>query len=178
LLIETPSVRHLLALAMAALLAGVYWNLYIFIHQPVRYQPHSLEHLSILCNLLAVFFGATSLYGLRLYLGLDPYAMTALAFFGSAILVQQSFWVSKLKFADTAPFLFITPLLLTELSAALYGLPVVHMVSGAAFTLAYYGLLGTVRRSLRGTWTRNAGLRYAIVTFLGLIAVLVTARWS
>lgn len=178
LLVESPAVRHGLALIVFALLVGVYWNLYIFLYQPVRYQPHSLEHLSILCNLLTVFFGATSLYGLSLYLGLGMPVVAAFTFFGGVILVQQSFWVSKLKFAETAPFLVIIPLFLTELSLGFSGLPVTHTVTGAAFTLAYYALLGVVRRSLRGTWSRRAGWRYAIVTFAGILAVFLTARWS
>jgi hypothetical protein len=177
LLIQSPVVRHLLAIVLAVLLFAIYWNLYIFIYQPVRYLPHSLEHLSVLCNLLAVFFGATGLFGLRTYLGLNALTIVALAFAGSALLVQQSFWVSKLKFRDTAPYLLIIPLLESEAAAALYGLPVGYATSGAVFTLSYYCLLGMVRRSLRGTYTRASAWRYAIVTLGGVALVFFSAKW-
>ncbi len=178
LLIESAVFRPLLAVGVSALLFVVYWNIYLFYYQPLRYQANALEHLSMLGNLLAVYFGAVSLFGLRLFLGLHAWEIALAVVVGSALLVEQSFWVSKLPFDRTRPYVFLLPFLLLELAAALFILPLTHTVSGAIFTIVYYVLLGITRGILRGTYSPGTAKKYAVIAATGLVLVLATARWS
>lgn len=178
LFLENALLRHAVALLVSLYIAVVFWSMYVYLYQPLRYQANSLEHLSHVCNLFTMFFATVSLFGFRLFLGLPAWVLAFGIFALSALLIEQSFWVSKLKPRDTMPYVFVFPFLLTELAVAVMGLPVTSVVSGAAVTLAYYAFLGLSRTVLRGTYTKAVGQRYAIISLIGICLLFVTARWS
>jgi hypothetical protein len=178
LFLESPLLRQGLALFLPFLVGVVFWNVYLFLYQPLRYQANSLEHLSLLANLLTMFFGVTSLFGLRLFLSIPAWTLALAVFVLSALLVQQSFWVSKISHIDAKPYLLLIPFVLMQFVVALMGLPVTHAVSGAATAIVYYIFLGMTRAILRKTYTPRAGLRYASIAVLGMALLFATAQWS
>ncbi len=178
LLLETAVVRTLIALVVSLLVGAVSWNVYLYLYQPIRYVPSSLEHQSALCDLLAVCFGSMAVFGFRLYLGLPAWGLASAVFVWSVVLVQQAFWVAKIPSRAAAPFAVAIPLLLTELAVALAALPVTYVVAGATLAAACYAFLGMTRRVLRNAYRPAVGRRYAVIGLGSVIALLATARWS
>ncbi len=178
LFLESPLLRQALAIFLPLLIGVVFWNVYLFLHQPLRYQANSLEHLSLLANLLTMFFSVTSLFGLRLFLGIPAWILALSVFALGVVLVQQSFWVSKISHQDAKPYLLLIPFVLVQFVVALMGLPVTHAVSGAATAIVYYLFLGMTRAVLRKTYTPHIGRRYALIAVIGMVLLFATAQWS
>lgn len=178
LFLESSLLRQGLAFFLPLLVGVVFWNVYLFLYQPLRYQANSLEHLSLLANLLTMFFSVTSLFGLRLFLSTPAWVLALAVFVLGGMLVQQSFWVSKISHQDAKPYLLLIPFVLVQFVVALMGLPVTHAVSGAATAIVYYIFLGMTRAVLRKTYTPQIGKRYAFIAVIGMVLLLTTAQWS
>lgn len=175
---ESGIARHALAFGTAAFLNMVTWNVYVFLYQPLRYQTNALEYLSHIGNLFTVFFATTSIYGFRLFLGIPAGVVALSVGVLTGLLLQQSFWVSKLGGKNARPYIFLIPFLLVELSVALIALPVIPLVAGAVVTIAYYALLGLARSVLRDAFTPSVGRRYILISMLGIFLLFLTAQWS
>lgn len=175
---ESGVTRHVLAILTAIFLNLVTWNVYVFLYQPLRYQTNALEYLSHIGNLFTVFFATVSIYGFRLFLGLPAWIVAVSVGVLTGLLLQQSFWVSKLAGKNTRPYIFVIPFLLVELSVALLALPVVPLVAGAVLTVTYYAFLGLSRSVLRNAFSCSVGQRYMLISLLGIFLLFLTAQWS
>lgn len=175
---ESAAARLAVIFSVSMILAASYWSFYLYLHQPLRYTARSLEHLTFLSNVLSVFFGSVTLFGLRLYLSLAVWRLSLIVLFSSALLLALSFWAAKLKFKESFPLIVIFTLLLTELIVALTGLPIGEIVSGAVVALIFYTFAGVGRHVLSGTFTARIGGRFGAITGSGVLLVLITAQWS
>ncbi|TAL19626.1 hypothetical protein EPN90_02920 [Patescibacteria group bacterium] len=178
LLSEAAAVHLAVAISVSALILCYSWNLYLFLHQPLRYTARTLERLAILSNLSSVFLGGAALFGLRLFLSLPAWKLSLAVLLGGALLFGQSFRSAKLPSRPAFAYLLIFSFLMFQLSVALISLPILYTVSGAVLTLAFYVFLGIGRHLLGGTYAAGIGRRYALITAFCLVLVLGTARWS
>lgn len=152
-------------------------NLYAFYHAPKKYQPYSLEYLSLALGVLAIFFFSAAAYGSQLFLQLQVW-MPALAIFlfGSALIVAI-FWVSKIDHSLSIRYGIMGALILTELYVVLSFLPVSYLVSAVTLSAMLYSFIGIARAELLDKLTKPVLRRYILLGSVSLLAIFLTATW-
>lgn len=179
LLIQEQVLLQVVAIVCISLFFFLYEkNLTIYLFQPAKYIPFSLEHIVTYCNIVASFFVYVSLFIfaiLRLthlrYVFIIGMALTGL-------LVWQTFWIQKIPWAKAKWFVLVLTLIIGQLIVALYYWPVSFFVSGVLLTLVLYVLLHLSRHHLTNTLTKQLLWRYVITGTIALVVLLATAQWS
>ena len=176
-LLENRSVGIGVAAFTSALTALFGYTQFLFVRQPARYQPYSLESLSLAANLAAFFLIGASIFGYVSLLSL-PQWVTASTILGVAgLLIAETLWVSKVRGERLPGLVFAGSRLLAEAAIALLLLPVSFLVSGAALAAAYYAVVGLLRAHALSACNARVVQRYVGVTLLAVIAIVGTARW-
>lgn len=153
-------------------------NLSVFLFEPAKYIPFSLEHISIYSTVLASFYVYVSLFIFSiLRLARLRYIFVA-ALILSALMIWQTFWIQKIAWEKARWFVLVLSLVLTEVVVALYYWPVSFFVSGITATLLMYVLLHLSRHHLTNTLTRQLVLRYCVTATIALVLLLLSADWS
>ncbi|HBY73144.1 MAG TPA: hypothetical protein DEG44_00435 [Candidatus Kerfeldbacteria bacterium] len=152
-------------------------NLSVFLFEPAKYIPFSLEHISIYSTVLASFYVYVSLFIFSiLRLTRLRYIFIA-ALVLSAMMIWQTFWIQKIAWQKARWFVLVLSVVLTEVVVALYYWPVSFFVSGITMTLLMYVLLHLSRHHLTNTLTRQIVIRYCVTAAVALVLLLVSADW-
>lgn len=153
-------------------------NVAVFLFQPSKYIPYSLEHISMYCTMVAAFFSYVSLnmFG-QLHLAHLRYLFMIGAGL-TAVMVWQSFWIQKIAWKQMWRFIVAISLLMTEVMIAFYFWPVSFIVTGCLLTFILYLTLHLSRHFLMQTLTRRLVIRYSVISLIASLFILVTAQWS
>lgn len=152
-------------------------NVAVFLFQPSRYIPYSLEHISIYCTMVAAFFCYVSVAMLgQLHLTRLRY-LFIIMFILTAIMVWQNFWIQKIAWPKMWRFIVVISVVLTQVLAALYFWPVSFFVVGCLLTLMLYLILHLSRHFLMQTLTKRLTWRYSLICIAATTFILATAQW-
>jgi hypothetical protein len=177
LMISHSSLASLVAIAS---LAGVviYWRLvFLYAFHQGSFKPFSLEHSSNYLSLLAMFFGAASIFGLKTFLDLADWQLLLGGILLSLALVTQWLWFEKGQWRTHWIYAVIILVSLTEFFIALSFLPINFHLLGFMMAVMWYGLSSLFTRQIAGQLS-NARARFVVViTLIVSLAVLLTARW-
>lgn len=177
LFLESDASKLALATTVALLVFFFAEHLFAFLHLPAAYQLHALEHVSLVVNAVTMFFAATSLFGLRLFLSLPLWVLSAACFVVSLFLLAATFWVCKVGTNRLRPYALGGALMLTELFLAMSFLPTGFFTNAALLTIFFYLYLGISRAHVLSKLSRPVARRYASVSIFLTILILATARW-
>lgn len=135
------------------------------------------SQISIYGSLITVFLVSTSLFGLQSFLSLSPWPLLAglaIVFFlnTETLAFSQGWQKMKNKF-----FWVILSFLVTEIAMMLTLLPLNYLVMGILSTLTYYSAINFTRLYLNNNLKKYKIRNYAWFTGIGLIIILLTARW-
>lgn len=165
------------ALLAAAATARYGWYVLVYFHFPSRYRPFSLAVTAQAVAIITVFFVGFDLLALTIYLDLPA----LFAVFGALVIsgVVAAAGLISYRIAVRRAFGMILAMaaLLAELYALALMLPMLPVVSGGMFALAYYVLSGLARLVAEGNLARALVIRYAAVSVAGVAVILGTARW-
>lgn len=179
LLIQEQWWVELMALGIAVICFFLFEkNVAVFLFQPAKYIPYSLEHISIYSTMVAAFFCYVSL---AMFAGLHLARLRYLFIFVCLLtvaMVWQTFWIQKIRWSDMWRFIVVLSAVITQGMVTLYFWPVSFFVSGGLLTLILYVMLHLSRHYVMQTLTRRLVLRYSVVSLIATIFILVTARWS
>ncbi len=141
-------------------------------------QRSLLENISSYGNFLTFFFASASLYALKPLLGVSIW-LPAVTIIAVVILVlRQNVWVNKFAFKEGMVYLIILTLILLEIAATLYWLPLNYNSVGLVLTICYYIIIGLSRNHLRKSLnSRNIKL-YLAIGFSSILLVLFTSKWT
>jgi hypothetical protein len=168
-----------LALAVLSVLFLVLFAEYIFqyTHLPSQYQPFSIEYLTLLLNILTIFFLSSVAYGVNLLIQTPLWALAPIFFLLSIFILYGTFWVSKADEVRSKPFAIAGSLLTTEFFVAFSFLPSGLYTNAAFITLFFYLFLGLTRAEVRHKLSKQVALRYIITSAILLILIIVSANW-
>jgi hypothetical protein len=153
-------------------------NLAIFLFQPAKYIPFSLEHIVTYCNVVASFFAYVSLFIFSILRLTHLRYIFIVGMVITALLVWQTFWIQKIPWNKSKWFVLVLTLVIAQLIVVVYYWPVSFFVSGILLTLVLYVLLHLSRHHLTNTLTKQLLWRYVITGSIALIILLATAQWS
>ncbi len=148
-----------------------------FVHLPTKYQPNSLEYVSLILNILTIFFASTVGFGLRLLLN-TPLVLLGIIFFAlSLFLIYSTLWVSKVEFVRAKPYAIAGSILTTELFLALSYLPSGFYSNAAIITILFYAFLGLTRGQATHKLSKTVLRRYLLISLVLLIMIVATSKW-
>lgn len=150
---------------------------FAYLHTPPLYKPYSLENLSLVLNVLTVFFLAAASNGLMIFLNI-PLILTGLIFFIlNLFVVYNMLWISKVEHSRAIAYALGGAVILSELYAAVSYLPISFYVSAAVITVFFYVYQGLCRAHLLDKLTRPIMVRYVSLGSIIALVVLSTAKW-
>lgn len=152
-------------------------NLTVFVLQPAKYIPYSLEHISTYINLVASFYVYVSIFIFSILRLTRLRYLIVAALLATALLVWQNFWIEKLDQARARWYVLIISIIMVEGVWVLHFWPVSFFVTGMMLTLGLYILLHVAEQVLQHTLTRRLVWRYVMTSSLAAVILLVTARW-
>jgi hypothetical protein len=170
-------IRWALALAVPFIEGFYLRQLYLYHHAPHEYQPYALEHVSSALNIFVAFLAFSSLYGLKLFLGLGWTLLLPLCIGLVVTLTYQTFWVQKLSERQGLFWVLTIGIVLPEIFISLGFLPTSHLVNGLVMAVVFYLAVIFSRLALRNSLKRTVLLREFGVAFGLVLVVFLTARW-
>jgi hypothetical protein len=152
-------------------------NLAIFLYQPAKYIPYSLEHISTYSNVVASFFLYVSIF-MFFILGVGRLRyMLLVGLVGTLIVVWQTFWIQKISWKRSKWYAAIISLVAVEAIWVLHFWPVSYFTSGLLLTIGLYMLLHISRHYVSDTLTRQRSVRYILIASITSLVLLLTTQW-
>ncbi len=152
-------------------------NLAIFLYQPAKYIPYSLEHISTYSNVVASFFLYISIFTFFI-LGVGRLRYMLLAgFIGTMLVVWQTFWIQKIAWKRSRWYAVIIALVAVEAIWVVHFWPVSYFTSGLLLTIGLYMLLHLARHYVSETLSRQRTIRYILIASITSIVLLLTTQW-
>jgi hypothetical protein len=136
-----------------------------------------LVNISTHLDLITVFFVASSLFSLLVFLGISSWFIIIIFAVIMLILSSQISWVSEANLSEVLPFLLVISLGVTEIFWAVSFLPTSVYVGGLIVALSYYLMSGISRNWLLGIKEGKVVKRYLLISSIILVIVLLTAKW-
>lgn len=152
-------------------------NLFVFYHLPANYQPYALEYISLALYLSMVFFLASGLYAMKMFLLQPLYIPAGILFFVALLVCICVFWVSKVNLETSIIYAVAGAIAMTQFYVAIGMLPTSFIVNAAVLATMFYMYLGLSRAHVLEKLTKKVTVRY-LVTGLGFTSIiLLTAQW-
>src|SRR5680860_1326674 len=143
-------------------------NIYYFFHYGVSERAERLDGLISAGGFLSVFALASSLYALPTFLSWNFWMLLPLFVILVSPLFFQSFVLGKINIRANWPLFLAGSLLLAEMTAVIYFLPLSFNILGFFTAIFYYFILLVLRLFLKGNFS-GRNLRWPL-TF-GLILI-------
>jgi hypothetical protein len=168
-----------LVLAIASVLFLMLFAEYIFqyTHLPSQYQPYSIEYLTLLLNVLTIFFLSSVAYGVHLLIQAPLLLLSSCFFLLSLFILYGTLWVSKADDARSRPYALAGSILTTEFFVAFAFLPSGLYTNAALITLFFYLFLGLTRAQVHHKLSATVVKRYVGVAVILLIVILLSTDW-
>jgi len=169
---------HLVSVGVGLLLYFLINQYYLYFYVPFKYQPYSLESLSLYVSILAALFFLVASFGSLILLQIAKHwlVLALLVFF--FLLTYQYFWINKHNWSKSWIFVLVIVLLIVELFVVTAYLPTGYYVNSLIITVVYYLTLGISKQSLSGNLSKKKIAGFLIVGGLCLLLVLISARWD
>jgi hypothetical protein len=152
-------------------------NIYYFFHYGASERAERLDGLMLAGGFLSVFALASSLYGLPTFLGWNFWTLLPLFVILVSPLFFQSFVLGRIHIRENWPLFLIGSLILAEMTAVIYFLPLSFNILGFFIAIFYYFILLVLRLFLKGDFS-GRNLRWPVTFGLILIIILLlTSRW-
>jgi Protein of unknown function (DUF5656) len=141
-------------------------------------QKDFLENISSYGNLLTVFFSFAVIYGMESFIGLPIWILIIVSAAVIMLVVYQILWAGKQQTPNILAYVFLTGLLLAQLSWAIYFLPFNYNALGLIATICYYLLIGFIKLALAEKLTSRSVKLYLASGFIFLLIIILSAKWA
>ncbi len=168
-----------IVLAALSVLFAVLFAEYIFqfTHLPSQYQPYSIEYLSLLLNVLTIFFLSSVGYGTNLLIQMPLWILAPIFFLLSLFVQYGTLWVSKADDAHAKPYAIAGAFLTTEFFVAFAFLPSGLYTNAALITLLFYLFLGLTRAHAHHKLSTKVIARYVITAAILFLIIVASTAW-
>lgn len=177
LLMEDTLSRILLGVFCSLLLMLFTEYVFQYIHLPSKYQPFSLEYLTLILNVLSIFFFTSLGFAARILLQAPLFLLAGIAFALMYFLVYGTLWVSKVETFRSHYYSTLGAVLLTEFFITLTFLPPGFYTNAAFLTVFSYMFLGLTRAQAIHKLGKDVILRYSITATVLLIFIGMSSQW-
>ena len=174
---SNSSLMQLVALGSTVLIY-LYWRfVFFYLYTPGRYTAFSLENISFYGNFFVIFFLGAGLLGLNLLLALNTFLVLAIVAVILALVIYQSFWVSKYPFKQSWPIYVGAWLVLMETFFALTLLPNDYQLLAFIWSTIYYLVVTVVNDYFNHQLNSFKVKAYLIIAGVSWLLLFATAQW-
>ncbi len=166
-----------LFLILLIFLFNYFKNLYYFWHRLDLYQEENVNIINAYGGFLVVFLTAADLYGLQSLLGLPVWPMFLIFSVIVLAITYLNIDLNNLNKKTLWSFVVINTTLIMEMALVFVFLPLSYNVAALAIGIVYYLLINLTRLYLQQALTAKKIKMYLIISYAGLVALLLTARW-
>lgn len=177
-LLSNRTIIHLLFAVGAIFIWSYLRNSYYFFVKDSDGKGRLLENLSAYGGFLAFFFLGTSAYGLKSFFGISLVLLATGLFLGILLIIYQNIWVNSFKLKDGGIFIPIIFLILAEMAAAIYYLPLNYNALGLILAICYYMLIGLLKAHLRKNLNKQSVKFYLFFGLLSFLAIFLSSKWD
>jgi hypothetical protein len=154
-----------------------YSNIYRCWHFPETYKLENLETIYSFGAWLAMFFGASAVYGLQYFLNLPIWLPTTILLAIIMLLTYKSLWIKGLDARHNLLFIFLLPFIIVQIGWALYFLPFNFNVLGLILATLYFLAADFIKLHLTHSLNRLALRRHLALVAIVLFLVLIFVQW-
>jgi len=165
------------------LIAAVFIYLYLeqtlnYFYFTNKYQPYTLENLSLYINVLSVFFLTSSIFSSLIFLRLSVIISAIIIYLIIFILTHQISWSNKLIWHDYKIFCVIISLIIAEIFFVVSYLPLNFYVNALLVSIVFYVVVSLSRLFLLRSLDKKNVLEHLIVSSVAVVLILLTAQWN
>jgi len=162
------------------------WFLFVYLKNLYYYFTHQesasvfadkLDNLLIVSGFLSVFFAATVLFSLPIFISWPDWATILILAALIWLLFVQFLPLKKINPAQAKILILISVIGLAELAWGLSLLPLKFHLLGLFLAISYYLALTIIRLHLRGALNRRVLKLPLILSALAFVVLFLTARW-
>jgi hypothetical protein len=162
--------------------AGFFVYLYLeqtlnYFYFTSKYQPYTLENLSLYLIVLNVFFTTTAIFSSLIFLRLSMLVSALLILLIIFVLTHQVFWSNKIKWNDYRIFCFINSFLMAQLFLVLSFLPLSFYVNALIMSVFFYIITNISRLFLLKSLDKKNIWEHSFVGASIIMITLLTAQW-
>ncbi|PIR93775.1 hypothetical protein COT97_04790 [Candidatus Falkowbacteria bacterium CG10_big_fil_rev_8_21_14_0_10_39_11] len=144
----------------------------------VKYQPYTLESLSLYINIISTFYFTSSILSTIIFLHLSPLMASVFYYAVLAVIVYQLLWSNKYSWPQMKLFVIFIPLVLAELVYVVSFLPFNYYVGGLLVAVFFYLFMNLTKMFLAESMHRRVVITNISVSFIIIIIILATSQWS
>lgn len=152
-------------------------TIYLYLIKTDYYQKYTLESIASYGNFLSYYFLASSVYGLRVFIGAPIWLLMLFTVIITALIVYQVMWVNKIDMRRGGVYLLLITLVLLQIAWSASFLTLSFYILGLILAVCYYIVIGLVRFYLIDKLTKKLIKLYLIFGFSSIATVLFTANW-
>lgn len=177
-ILEGHFFKHFVAFALAFFLAIYLENVYVYWHEPKKFLSYSTINISGYFNIVILFIFCSSIYWFIIFLGWPLSIGAILIFFLAYFLTYQMLTFHEFRMKERIHYLYIVPLIVTEIFLAVGFLPTSVYMNAALVTVSYYLLIGITKNHLLNMLHAKVIRRYLGIFILCLAILFVSAKYS
>lgn len=177
LFLEKGIIFHILTVMSGIFLFIFLENVFIYLYQPEKYQPYTLENISNYINLVTIFLASSNAISLITFLSMRFWLLGIPFFIIVFLLIFELLWASKITWESSKIYIIIISLILLQVFWAIKSLPTSFYVGGLIIASSYYILSGLTRYYLLNDLDKKVIIRHLIVGFGAIIISLGFAQW-
>ncbi len=175
--LEGRLVKQLFIVGFAVLFWAYMQVVFLRFNFRPKYEPYSLENMTIHLNLIAVYLLASGFYSLILFMNVNFWLLAGLFFVISLLISSQVVWASSTTTAVGWPYILVIGLVSSQVYLAASYLPTSVYVSGLLVALTFYAVSGISRNWLLEIKNKNVFYRYLLISLISAVVILLTAKW-
>jgi hypothetical protein len=176
--LESALMQWGLALFVAFALFFFAEHIFHYHHLPSRYQPYTLEYLSVIFHVITLFFLSVIGFGGHLFLYLPVWVLGPPLLVISFFMIYGILWVSKVEHENARLFALAGAVLVTELFLVMTFLPIGFYTSATLLTVFFYCFLGLLRAHFSKKLTKDVARRYILISLLLFVMLIASAQWT
>jgi len=177
LYLEGSLTVHFFVLVMTVLIWLYLEVIYLRLYFRPKYEPYSLENITVYVDLLSIFLLASSLYSTIIFLDINIWLLIGLFAIICFLASAQLIWASGITMIFGWRHLAVIVLSVTEVFYVVSFLPTSVYVNGFLVAICYYLISGLIRNWLLDIRENRVIKRYLVVSILCIVIILLTAKW-
>lgn len=176
LLLEPVSFQITVAAVTTVFLTLFSEFIFLYVHLPSTYQPFSLEYLTLLLNLLSIFFLSSFGFASRLLVETPLWLLAPIFFLLGFFLIYGMLWVSKAE-RHALTYALVGAVLFVEFFIAVAYLPTGFYSNAAFLTIFSYVFFGLTRAQAIHKLSKEVMRRYLLTACFLFFVISVSSQW-
>lgn len=175
-LADSDMLRHVYGLLLTLGIFFLLRALYFYFWHSAKYQPNALQVQLKYIHIVAIFFVATFLYALEVFLNISQWYTAGIFLITTLLFLWQRMYIERLQSKERIVAVY-GAVLFTQVFIAIGFLPFLVYVKGSMMMLIYFMVQELYEAALRGLWQQRQTVTLIGVVVLVIALLLASTPW-